>query len=419
MVRGGTEDMRSNPCPAARSGASAGRRRAVWWLGVLGWVLAAWVMSGCTNSGSKRKTPNRRVECGRLTVINASGTGCKALTAISTQSRDVIFESKNSPGGKIKLRGRLTYPKWGAGPQPAKALPGIVLVGSSGPLSRDGAMKGDLSGDFKEPVLVLRDVAEGLAQRGYAVLTYDKRTCTSAVNPSCSYTPEQGSRATWEDLVGDVLAGASFLSGQPDVDDGDIILVGHGQGATVALEAASQDVNITDLVLLAGTFRPVDQMLVDQVRWQIDNTKMNAREKKEAEKELSTIQSMMLAIKEEQLPDEERFMNATAKFWRSYIEATRKTGLTMKRLDNPVFYLRGDADNNANTREETGFKRSMINRPNSEAKTLQGVNHALTRAGEPRVARDVTEAVADWLGRPRVINLDDNGSKKGKKKRRR
>jgi hypothetical protein len=56
-------------------------------------------------------------------------------------------------------------------------LPAIVIVPGSGALSRDGLMRGQLGLGFGFELPVYRSLAEGLAERGYAVYRYDKRSC--------------------------------------------------------------------------------------------------------------------------------------------------------------------------------------------------------------------------------------------------
>src|SRR5205085_5611164 len=63
--------------------------------------------------------------------------------------------------GDWKLGGTLTMPN-GSGP-----FPGVVLVHGSGPNDRDETVGG---------TKMFKDLAEGLASRGIAVVRYDKRT---------------------------------------------------------------------------------------------------------------------------------------------------------------------------------------------------------------------------------------------------
>ena len=78
------------------------------------------------------------------------------VTAAAFTNQDVTVDAGGWP-----LPGTLSMPA-GTGPVPA-----VVLVQGSGPQDRDETLG---------PLKPLRDLAEGLASRGMAVLRYDKRT---------------------------------------------------------------------------------------------------------------------------------------------------------------------------------------------------------------------------------------------------
>ena len=127
--------------------------------------------------------------------------------------------------GSTTLVGSLTLP---ASPTPLAAVqprvPGVLLIGGSGPQDRDGA-RVELSG-----YAPWRELSESLAAAGMAVLRLDDRG-----------TGESGGRfagATTDDFARDVAAAVRWLRAQPAIDRARIALVGHSEGAVVALLAA-------------------------------------------------------------------------------------------------------------------------------------------------------------------------------------
>ena len=99
-------------------------------------------------------------------------------------------------------------------------------------------------------------LAVNLAARGFAVLAYDKRTCSGAVHPVCAYRTfctSPGVPAgcmdiknnSLYDFSNDAVASAQFLAAYPGVAASNMTIMGHSQGCTVSVQAAS---TITDLV---------------------------------------------------------------------------------------------------------------------------------------------------------------------------
>src|SRR5205085_5456531 len=144
--------------------------------------------------------------------------------------------------GEWELPATLTIPK-GDGPFPA-----LVLVHGSGPHDRDETIG---------PNKPFRDLAEGLASRGVAVLRYDKRSLVSPL----------GIRTVNEEVVEDAKAAIELLSAEPRIDRRRIIVLGHSLGGTLAPRIAAEDPRTAGIVILAGAARPFEDLLVEQLRY--------------------------------------------------------------------------------------------------------------------------------------------------------
>lgn len=362
-------------------------------------VAALPSLFACPGGPETVDQPAVTLDCGRLSAPNAAGTACAPLKTTGVSEKAIEFPSKATPGGLITLRGVITTPKFAPDVDPPSRLPAVLLIHGSGPQGKDGVTPGDLKGPYAAAVPTLKDLAQSLASRGFVVLRYDKRTCTAQAQPDCTYPLEIATRAGWDDLVGDVQAAATFLGSQPSVDTKDIVLMGHSQGATLAL-IAGQKINPAAYVLLAGLYEPVDKALVRQVRWQIEQTadKLSPKEKKAADNKLAEIESSMLAIREGYWPEEEKLLGAPGSFWKRWIEDGEKAQGLARSTRAPVLYLRGDDDENAGAGDQQGFDAALKGKPGSNAGSLPGLTHGLSERGGPgKVSKKATDAILNWL----------------------
>jgi uncharacterized protein len=152
-------------------------------------------------------------------------------------------EREVSVGTAPALPGTLTLPR-GAGPFPA-----VVLVHGSGPNDADETLG---------PNKVFKDLAWGLASRGVAVLRYEKRT----------HNPARGViRTVKEEVLDAVHAAVDVLRHTPEVDAHRIVIAGHSQGGYLAPRIARDEPGLAGLVLLAGSDRPVEDSMLDQLTY--------------------------------------------------------------------------------------------------------------------------------------------------------
>lgn len=159
-------------------------------------------------------------------------------------SIDVTYESDTtyqSKAGGITLAGTLTVPRSG-GPFPV-----AIMITGSGPQDRDETLMGH------KPFLVIADY---LARRGVAVLRLDDRGVGKSTGNS--------TRATIDDMCGDVLAGINFLRSRKEIDAKHIGVIGHSEGGLVGPLVASRSPEVAFVVMLAGPGVPLDQLLYKQ-----------------------------------------------------------------------------------------------------------------------------------------------------------
>ena len=128
-----------------------------------------------------------------------------------------------------------------------------LIIAGSGPTDRDGNSPLGVAGS------TYRLLAEGLAGHGVATVRTDKRGVAAS---ALALTSEAGLEFT--DYADDARAWAAEtarLTGQPCA-----WLIGHSEGALVALTAAARgDEAICGLVLLSGAGRPIGAVLREQL----------------------------------------------------------------------------------------------------------------------------------------------------------
>ena len=144
-----------------------------------------------------------------------------------------------NPVTKARLGGTLTVPA-GEGPFPA-----VVLLSDSGPQTRDVEVNG---------YRMFGQLADYLTRHGIAVLRFDDRGVGKSTGNYAS--------ATTAGFVTDAQAALTFLRSRPLVSAHRVGLLGHGEGANVALLTAAAPGRAPAFVVsLAGYGQPGDEVL--------------------------------------------------------------------------------------------------------------------------------------------------------------
>lgn len=165
-----------------------------------GLILATGYFAGAAQAKSVSKTPPT--------------SPAAAPKAAAYKVEEVRVSSPSSPNPELGLGGTLNIPL-GTGPFPA-----VVLLSDVGTPEPDGTYS------------LLAILADYLTRQGIAVLRLDDRgTGRSVAIPG----PNAGN-----ELVADAQSAMNFLRTRPGIDPARVGLLGHGEGANVALLAAAQ-----------------------------------------------------------------------------------------------------------------------------------------------------------------------------------
>jgi len=208
-------------------------------LGDLGIVMITYQgkLAGLINDAQRVHAYNAQGFPEGLTLSSAAAP---TTTSKGIKEKEVTFAS-----GDITLAGTLTLPADLAAP-----VPGVLLIGGSGPVDRDENAPG-----FKTDVL--HQLASALAKAGIASLRYDKRGVGKSGGDFTT--------ASMEDLVADARAALATLEGASGIDREQIFLLGHSEGGILAPIIAAENPDPKGLILLAAPAHSLDWIIRGQI----------------------------------------------------------------------------------------------------------------------------------------------------------
>jgi dienelactone hydrolase len=247
-----------------------------------------------------------------------------------------------------KLPGTLSVPT-GSG-----RFPGVVLVHGSGPNDRDETV---------EAVKVFKDLAEGLASRGVAVLRYEKRT---------KQYPEKmrALKTVHDETIDDAVRAGALLRAQPEVDPKRVFVLGHSLGGNQAPRIGQVDDHLAGLIILAGPVRPLEDFIVEQGEY------LGAPPQTLAALRAQVAQVKALRPGDENAP---AALNAPASYWldlKGYDPAALAKTLTI-----PMLILQGERDYQVSMKDFALWKSALGDRSNVTLKAYPTLNHLFV-AGE-------------------------------------
>jgi hypothetical protein len=288
--------------------------------------------------------------------------------------------------GPWQLPGTLTEPSV-VGP-----LPAVVLVQGSGPNDEDETIG---------PNKPFKDLAWGLASRGITVLRYEKRSREYAAQVA-----KDSNLTVKEEVTDDARAAAALLAKQPEVDKKRIYVLGHSLGGMLAPRVAEGDDQIAGIIIMAGSTRPLGQIVVDQVKY------------------LSTLSGAVGDGAKKQL-------EAAEKFAQDYDSPTLKPGDTVSMLGVPlpgayvldlrsydpaataallkipILVLQAESDYQVTKKDFEGWEKALAGHKNVTMKSYPGLCHLFTPAGNPpspadydkpgHVSKALLDDITSWV----------------------
>jgi uncharacterized protein len=260
--------------------------------------------------------------------------------------------------GPTALGGTLALPKSASA---GNKVPAVVLVHGSGPGDRDESLG---------PNRPFRDLAEGLATRGIAVLRYDKRT---KVHPE-QFGPTSTVR---EEVIDDARAAVALFSARPDIDLNRVIVVGHSLGAMLAPRIAEGRQGVAAIVMLAPGARPLPLLMVEQAEY---IASLHGPIDEDAKKRLDALKAEAASAMAAKADDVgQTMLGVPAPYWADLNDYDPAAAAA--RLMLPTLIVRGGRDYQVTAVDLARFKAALAGRRNVTIRELPNLNHLLM-AGE-------------------------------------
>ena len=306
-----------------------------------------------------------------------------------TMTAENIIIGKNT---KYPLKGILTLPD-----NAAKPVPAVVFVHGSGSSNKDEKV-GRLT--------PFRDLAEGLAARGIASVRYDKRSFTHGFKMVLSKTPITVKEETIEDAV---LA-AELLRQDPRIDPENIFIIGHSMGGMLAPRIDAEGGNFRGLILMAGTPRKLEEVMVGQFGDMLPTTKGLARRVLQKQADQLTKQfAGLYELSDEEAKQVKLGGGTTLYYFKEMGEHPASDYLTG--LEKPLLICQGSKDFQVKLREDFGAYQELLKgKANVTFKLYEGLNHAFVPAVygsiamakkeysvEQHIGPEVLEDLAEWI----------------------
>jgi dienelactone hydrolase len=287
--------------------------------------------------------------------------------------------------GEWELPATITLPN-GAGP-----FPGLVLVHGSGSHDRDETIG---------PNKPFKDLAQGLASRGIAVLRYVKRNKQHGQK----MLKDRDKLTLKEEVTDDALAAVELLRHTDHVDPNKIFVLGHSLGGMMVPTIGKADPRIAGLIALAGTSRPLDEVIVDQTDYLL-SLNPPEEQKKVLEELGQKAREMLKRDLSKDVDAKELPLGVPIVYWRSVKSVDPP--LIAKDLKMPLLILQGSSDFQVTKKDFDRWKSVLADRKRVEFKWYSKLGHLFIPVGEQgkpsdyekpgHVSVEVVDDIANWI----------------------
>ena len=310
-----------------------------------------------------------------------------------TEEKIVVGE-----GSRYPLKGLLTLPADVSNPVPA-----VVFVHGSGSSNMDEKV-GKLT--------PFRDLAHGLAAHGIASVRYDKRSFAHGFrmlrDKSLTITVQ-------EETIEDAILATEMLRGDSRIDPEKIFILGHSMGGMLAPRIDAEGGNYRGLILMAGTPRRLEDVLIEQNNEVL--TEMKGWMRRFVEKQIGKLNDTFAGLYE--MSDEEaktKKMGGGVTLYYFKEMGQHPVESYLARLEKPILVMQGGKDFQVKADVDFRmYKEILANYPRASFLLYEDLNHAfvpsvsgsITKAkqeygAEQHIGENVIADIADWIRRESV-----------------
>ena len=299
---------------------------------------------------------------GAMNTIRLSPVPATSVTPSVAYNEKKMSERDITVGAEgFQLPGTLTVPKFATVAETRK-VPCIILVHGSGPHNRDETIG---------PNKPFRDIAWGLAERGIAVIRYDKRTKTYGAD--C--VPAGRVLDYDTEVVDDVLSAVALAKTLPEIASDSIYVLGHSLGGTLAPRIAERSKELAGIIVLAGLARPFEDAVEEQTVYIMSLAPASAEAKMQfadLKEQLNNVRKLGTNAFDEQIPLP---LNLPRSYW-EFANAYKPVSVAAK-LKLPIFVLQGERDYQATMEDFAFWRFGLWRNKNAFFKSYPKLNHLL------------------------------------------
>jgi pimeloyl-ACP methyl ester carboxylesterase len=265
---------------------------------------------------------------------------------------------------------------------------------------------------FGVEIPIFAELGDALQQAGFAVLTYDKRTCGPFNGCADNGYPLPGDDLVIDDFIADAQAAVAFLRQQPEVDPSRVSIAGHSQGGEFIPVMLAADPQLATGLMLSGPYRPIDQLMEFQYTSSIDLMESLGMTEEQAKGApgMSDLAATLDGLQQIRDGSDEAVAGVSAAFWKSWFDLDDAKLAAAADVTQPVLVLGGAYDWNVPPAEADSWDQLFTDSGVAHTKVvLDCVTHALNCVTETNlteitaadigqhVADDVTSTMIDFL----------------------
>lgn len=295
-------------------------------------------------------------------------------------------ESVTIPSAGFNIAATITRPKGGEA-----RLPAVVLLSGQNATDRDSVIAG---------VPLMAQIAGALADAGIVSIRFDKR--------GFGQSGGRAESATLTDFAEDARTVVKYLADRKFVDAKRIGILGHAEGAWVAMLTAGREGKVNAAALIGAPASSGVDFVLEQQQAQLDQMKVTGAERQakiDLQKQINN--AVLTGTGWDQVPREYR--RADSPWLQSFLKFDPSRAL--KDVDQPLLILGGELDREvpiAHADRLAALARKVSDSKSVELVTVRGVNHLLVPATTGDVAeygtladrtlgKDAAAAISGWF----------------------